>query len=362
MARIQILGLLLAIIGTSVVHSLTTTIKQRIVVGNKKFQCKFMLKHTSTEVNVKGSKLNCFPKKPKIRSFNLKLESVDYFFDGKIKINPSRIQRMSCAKKQKPDQKVVISTNFPFKYPNNEDKEYPITVDEGHVISLMFTDLKIEANDQNLCVFDWVTVVDADGTVLLDKTCGDTQPDKITSNTNSITIKFVSDRSVTRKGFRAEYEAVRTPCQYGWVGPVKGDLGGEMQGKEGCVKVLQNNGNHYKGRDACRQDCLNLGGDLVSIHSDRENGLLLGLMNGGQDVRPAWIGVAVCNDTSGCNKFSWTDGSPVPYENFYSGPPYSQGSCYAMGVPAEGADPETWVAVPCEGVDRYDCVCLEILE
>ena len=42
-------------------------------------------------------------------------------------------------------------------------------------------------------------------------------------------------------------------------------------------------------------------------------------------------------------------------------PPYSPGSCYAMGVTAEGADPETWVAVPCEGVDRYDCVCLEIL-
>ena len=69
----------------------------------------------------------------------------------------------------------------------------------------------------------------------------------------------------------------------------------------------------------CRQDCLNLGGDLVSIHSGRENGLLLGLMNGGQDVRPAWIGVAVCNDTSGCSEFSWTDGSPVPYANFYSG-------------------------------------------
>jgi len=323
------------------------------VVGNKKFQCKFMLKHTSTKVNVKRSKLNCFPKKPKIRSFNLKLESVDYFFDGKIKINPSRIQKMSCAKKQKPDQKVVISTNFPFKYPNNEDKEYPITVDEGHVISLVFTDLKIEANDQNLCVFDWVTVVDADGTVLLGKTCGDTQPDKITSNTNSITIKFVSDRSVTRKGFRAEYEAVRTPCQDGWVGPVKGDLGGEMQGEDGCVKVLQNNGNHYKGRDACRQDCLNLKGDLVSIHSARENGLVYGLISTG---RPAWIGVAVCNATSGCDEFSWTDGSPTePYANF------NTRSCYAMGVTAEGVDPETWVAVPCEGVDRYDCVCLEIL-
>merc|ERR1711892_430975 len=141
-------------------------------------------------------------------------------------------------------------------------------------------------------------------------------------------------------------EAVRTPCQDGWVGPVKGDLGGEMQGEEACVKVLQNNGNHYKGRDACRQDCLNLKGDLVSIHSARENGLVYGLINAG---RPAWIGVAVCNATSGCNEFSWTDGSPTePYANF------NTRSCYAMGVTAVGVDPETWVAVPCEGVDRYD--------
>ena len=68
-----------------------------------------------------------------------------------------------------------------------------------------------------------------------------------------------------------------------------------------------------------RQECISLGGDLVSIHSARENGLVYGLMNAGQDVRPAWIGVAVCNDTSGCNEFSWTDGSPVPYSNFQSG-------------------------------------------
>ena len=53
-----------------------------------------------------------------------------------------------------------------------------------------------------------------------------------------------------------------------------------------------------------------MGGDLVSIHSARENSLVYGLMNAGQNVRPAWIRVAVC---------SWTDGSLVPYPNFESG-------------------------------------------
>jgi len=167
------------------------------------------------------------------------------------------------------------------------------------------------------------------------------------------------------------YEACATParptttptgcCRADWAGPAAGDLGGEMQGQEACVKVLQNNGKHYSSRATCRQECLNLGGDLVSIHSDRENRLVHGLINAGQDVRPAWIGVSVCNDSSGCNDFSWTDETPVPYANFTSGPPYSPGSCYAMGVTANGADPQMWVAVPCDGVDRYDCVCLEIL-
>ena len=33
-------------------------------------------------------------------------------------------------------------------------------------------------------------------------------------------------------------------CRPGWAGPAKGDIGGEMQGEEACVKVLQNDGNH----------------------------------------------------------------------------------------------------------------------
>merc|ERR1711892_858448 len=536
MARVQIIGLLLAITGNFVVHSLTTTIKQRVVAGKKKFQCTFVLKHFSTEVNVKGSKLACSPKKPMIKSLNVELESADYFFSGNIKINPSDIvsmdvsslttaiapnqtsgpkevefkelyknasseikpeyrhhcgidpiednmrrmdtsytsmsaeeiwangvipwsfvstgddfakfavhtdenvgltkddvetvmaamkqiedktcimfnrvkpvkgqpwlfifrdnkisdmscqipyiksdlvgkdtkglgdiysmmqwapddfcfsgayagygsrspqnlviskailkkddqrsiglivhellhnlgightqkrqdasenieinwgniepssqrqyeacieangctrynhydteydcmsimhyrdyfpltsearsarnktmvakkegcnlsssvntltptdieilKKMYCANKPGGNQKVVMSTNFPSNYPDNEDKVYPITVDEGHVISLVFTDFTIEAQDT--CSFDWVGVVDADWSVLIDKTCGVTKPNKITSKFNNITIIFHSDSSITEKGFRAEYEAVTsapTPVNGGW--------------------------------------------------------------------------------------------------------------------------------------------------
>ena len=57
----------------------------------------------------------------------------------------------------------------------------------------------------------------------------------------------------------------------------------------------------------------------MSIHSARENSLVLGLINLGQDARPAYIGVAPCDDSQGCDSFTWTDGSPAPFNNFAQG-------------------------------------------
>jgi len=125
------------------------------------------------------------------------------------------LKKMYCA--NSPAVQEVKSTNYPANYPDNEDKEFPITVADGHVISLMFTDWQIEAHAS--CAYDWLQVVDGDGSVLLDKTCGDTKPGKITSKTKSLKIKFFSDSSVNFKGFRAEYEAVKsapTPVPGGW--------------------------------------------------------------------------------------------------------------------------------------------------
>ena len=114
------------------------------------------------------------------------------------------LKKMYCA--NSPAVQVVMSTNYPANYPDNEDKEFPITVDDGHVVKLTFTDLQIESHES--CAYDWLQVVDGDGTVLLDKTCGDKKPAEITSKTKAVNIKFYSDSSINMKGFRAEYEAV----------------------------------------------------------------------------------------------------------------------------------------------------------
>ena len=75
------------------------------------------------------------------------------------------------------------------------------------MIGMWFTDFNLE--DHPSCSWDWVQVVDGDGTVLLDKSCGETRPDRITSRTNRLTVKFHSDSSENFPGFRAEYERVK---------------------------------------------------------------------------------------------------------------------------------------------------------
>merc|ERR1719419_707808 len=125
------------------------------------------------------------------------------------------LKKMYC--KDSPQEKVIMSPNHPGNYPANQDKDYPITVEDGKLVSLWFTAFKLEANPQ--CSYDWVQVIDGDGSVLLDKTCGDSKPAKLTSKTKSITVKFHSDNSEQFSGFRAEYEAVSsvpTPVNGGW--------------------------------------------------------------------------------------------------------------------------------------------------
>jgi len=115
------------------------------------------------------------------------------------------LNKMYC--KNKPQKNVITSPNYPSNYPDNLDKDFPITVDKG-VIELSFTHFKLEPD--TICADDWVMVVDADGTTLLDKTCGNTKPSKITSRTKSITIKFHSDGNKNYAGFRAEYKQVES--------------------------------------------------------------------------------------------------------------------------------------------------------
>ena len=80
----------------------------------------------------------------------------------------------------------------------------PMEVSDGHRIKITFTDFKLEDNN---CQYDYVTIEDSDGTMLLDKTCGSDMPrDPIFSNTNKASLSFHSDGYDQFKGFKVEWE------------------------------------------------------------------------------------------------------------------------------------------------------------
>merc|ERR1719244_1546846 len=65
---------------------------------------------------------------------------------------------------------VIHSTNYPANYPNKDDLRFPLEVAAGSTIQLTFQDFSLEPADG--CVYDFVQVLDSDGTTELKKLCG----------------------------------------------------------------------------------------------------------------------------------------------------------------------------------------------
>ena len=94
---------------------------------------------------------------------------------------------------------VVVSRNYPGQYPNNLEQVETITTEAGKVLVLDFTTFDIELHSN--CNYDSLTIVDHDGTTLMEKSCGNTLPSQITSRTNQVHLTFKTDHSVTKNGW-----------------------------------------------------------------------------------------------------------------------------------------------------------------
>jgi len=101
---------------------------------------------------------------------------------------------------------VVTSPNYPSNYDNDLDKIETITAAEGLVLRLEFTAFDVE--DHGSCAYDHLEIVDGDGTILMDKTCGDALPPVLMSNTNQVDLIFKTDNSVTKSGWAVKWSAV----------------------------------------------------------------------------------------------------------------------------------------------------------
>ena len=94
-------------------------------------------------------------------------------------------------------------------------------------MSLQFAAFQIEAQydydyetyeydyESPICNYDHLTIMDGDGTTLMEKSCGSSLPNAITSITNMIKVVFSTDGSNTESGFSLSWTAV-TPgeCQH----------------------------------------------------------------------------------------------------------------------------------------------------
>merc|ERR1711872_66346 len=101
----------------------------------------------------------------------------------------------------------IISENYPDNYPNNVyEKRTTIKASiPDDTLQINFIDFKLERM-WDKC-YDWLKIKDGDGTVLLDKTCGDSKPRPVTSNTDTVVIIFNSDYAITEKGFKINWES-----------------------------------------------------------------------------------------------------------------------------------------------------------
>ena len=129
------------------------------------------------------------------------------------KLDVEIMNRMYCQNTLR--QHEVASPNYPRNYPDNigvdsDDHEQKISVAAGFLVQLTFTVFNVEFEAE--CKYDWVQIVDGDGTTLTEKMCGSELPkEPITSKSNVMIVKFFTDSSYNYNGFRATWKKV-TNC------------------------------------------------------------------------------------------------------------------------------------------------------
>ncbi|KAM6934600.1 tumor necrosis factor-inducible gene 6 protein [Xenentodon cancila] len=104
-------------------------------------------------------------------------------------------------------QKIIQSPGFPDKYQDEQICYWHIRVRLGQRIHLHFLEFDVE--DDTSCGLDYLEIYDSydDVSGLVGRFCGDYLPDDVSSTGNVMTLKFISDASVTAGGFQLKYVA-----------------------------------------------------------------------------------------------------------------------------------------------------------
>ncbi|XP_064643493.1 cubilin-like [Lineus longissimus] len=105
----------------------------------------------------------------------------------------------------------ISSPNFPHTYPSNMECEWHISGLTGHYLTLTFTNFEIDSSDN--CTKDFVEVREYNATGrLFGKYCGMTVPTLGDTSDSYAYIKFKSDNTVGKNGFKLKFESGISEC------------------------------------------------------------------------------------------------------------------------------------------------------
>uniref|UniRef100_A0A671T683 Metalloendopeptidase n=1 Tax=Sinocyclocheilus anshuiensis TaxID=1608454 RepID=A0A671T683_9TELE len=124
----------------------------------------------------------------------------------------SAVYEAICGGEVKKDNGQIQSPNYPDDYRPNKVCMWKITVAQGYHVGLTFQSFEIERHDN--CAYDYLEVRDgnSESSPLLGRFCGYDKPDDIKSSSNQIWMKFVSDGSVNKAGFAANFFKEMDEC------------------------------------------------------------------------------------------------------------------------------------------------------
>ncbi|MGH0131801.1 UNVERIFIED_CONTAM: hypothetical protein FKN15_059903 [Acipenser sinensis] len=110
-----------------------------------------------------------------------------------------------CGGEIKKDVGQIQSPNYPDDYRPSKECIWKITVSEGFHVGLAFQAFEIERHDS--CTYDYLEIRDgeADDSPLIGHYCGYVKPDDVKSTSNKLWMKFVSDGSINKAGFAANF-------------------------------------------------------------------------------------------------------------------------------------------------------------
>uniref|UniRef100_A0A8C1CKL4 Metalloendopeptidase n=1 Tax=Cyprinus carpio carpio TaxID=630221 RepID=A0A8C1CKL4_CYPCA len=117
----------------------------------------------------------------------------------------SAVYEAICGGEVRRDSGQIESPNYPDDYRPNKVCTWKIIVPQGFHVGLVFQSFETEKHDN--CAYDYLELRDGDSenSALLGRFCGYEKPDDIKSSSNQLWMKFVSDSSVNKAGFAANF-------------------------------------------------------------------------------------------------------------------------------------------------------------